>query len=147
MIKINAKEYAWGDITTVMFGKPVVGCTGVDYKTKKVKELKFAMGRSAKSIQHGRRESDGTLTVTQSVIIALNQLARTKGYKDILDVECDINITYLNNKGIITMDKIIQASFSELPNGMKESDLQSEHALPFVCLDIEYDVLSSAAGA
>ena len=146
MIKINKKEYAWGDIAVVMFGRPAVGCTGVDYKTKKTKEAKYAMGRDAKSIQHGRRENDGTLTFTQSEIIALNQLARAKGYKDILDVEIDVNVSYMNKQGIILMDKIIQASFTELPSGMKEGDLQSEHALPFICLDIEYDALSDSLG-
>lgn len=141
-MRINGKEYAWGDVTIVLLGRPVVGCTGIEYKTKKNKEAKFGWGRSAKSIQHGRRECDGTLTLMQSELIALNQAARTNGYRDILDVDVNISVAYASENGIITTDKIINASFSELPAGMKEGDMQSEHALPFIAQDIEYDNLS-----
>lgn len=40
----------------------------------------------------------------------------------------------------ITIDRIVCASFSEIPAGMKSGDLNSEHALPFVALDIDYDI-------
>ena len=32
MVKINGKEYAWGDIKIIMWGRPVVGATAIDYK-------------------------------------------------------------------------------------------------------------------
>lgn len=139
-MKINNKEYAWGDVSVVLFGKPVVGCTAIEYKSKKAKEAKFGWGRNAKSIQHGKREHEGTLTIMQSELIALNQAARLKGYKDILDVDFDLIVSYLSDNGIITTDKISCASISELPSGLKEGDMQSEHALPFIALDIDYDV-------
>lgn len=138
MIRINNKEYAWGDITTVMFGRPVVGITGIEYKAKKAKETKHGWGRNPKSIQHGRREYEGTLTIMQSELIALNQAARAKGYKDILDVDFDIIVTYENNL-VVTVDKVCCASISELPSGMKEGDAQAEISLPFVALDMEFD--------
>lgn len=40
MIHINNKEYAWGDITVVVFGRPLVGITGIEYKSKKAKDVK-----------------------------------------------------------------------------------------------------------
>ena len=139
-VRINNKEYAWGDVTVVLFGRPVVGITGIEYKTTKAKERKFGWGRQAKSIQHGRRECEGTLTLMQSELTALNQAARMKGYKDILDVDFDIVISYMGEEGgVITTDVIRMASVSEIPHGMKEGDSQSEHGLPFVALDIDYD--------
>lgn len=140
MVRINKKEYAWGDISVLLFGRPVTGCTSIEYKLKKTKEHKFGWGRQAKSIQHGKRECEGTLTLMQSELIALNQAARLKKYKDILDVDLDIIISYMSDNGVLTTDKITCASFSEIPVGMKEGDLQSEHALPFIALDIDYDV-------
>lgn len=142
MIKINSKEYSWGDITVVVLGRPVIGITGIDYKVKKAKEARFGAGREAKSIQHGKREVDGTITLMQSEVIALNQAARTKGYKDILDVEVDIYVTYMDGVAVTT-DKIVGASFTELPRGMKEGDLQSEHALAFLALDVQDDVITN----
>ncbi len=138
MIRINNKEYAWGDITVVIFGRPIVGITGIEYKAKKAKEARHGWGRNPKSIQHGKREYEGTLTLMQSELIALNQAARAKGYKDILDVDFDIIVTYEAGL-VVTVDKVCCASISELPSGMKEGDAQAEISLPFVALDVEYD--------
>jgi hypothetical protein len=139
MVKINNKEYAWGDIEVVVLGKPVTGITGIEYNAKKAKEAKFGAGREPKSIQHGRREYEGTLTLMQSEVIALNKAAQAGGYKDLLDVDVDIVVCYMGDNGIVATDVITCASFSELPKGMKEGDLQSEHALPFVALNIQND--------
>ena len=96
---------------------------------------------AAKGIQHGQRAATGTLTLLQSEIIAMNRAAREKGYKDILDVDVDILISYIpEDSTAITVDQIICASFSELPSGMKAGDMKSEHAMPFVALDIDYDI-------
>lgn len=140
MIRINKKEYAWGDIIISLMGRPIAGVTGIDYKTKKAKEARFGAGRNAKSIQHGKREIEGTLTLMQSEIIALNRAAKDAGFKDLLDIEPNITVTYLSEAGVITNDQIVCASFSEIPSGMKEGDLQSEHALPFIALDVNYGV-------
>lgn len=141
MVKINGKEYAWGDIKIIMWGRPVVGATAIDYKLTKEKKLLRASGYYAKGIQHGQRAAAGTLTTTQSEIIAMNRAARAKGYKDILDPEVEILVSYIpEDSAAITIDRIVCASFSEIPAGMKSGDLNSEHALPFVALDIDYDI-------
>lgn len=139
-IKINGQEYAWGDISFVAFGRTIGGALAVDYKAKKEKKALHATGRDPRAIQQGKREYEGSLTVLQSELIALNRAARTKGYKDILDVELDLIVSYISANGVVTTDKIVKLSISELPSGMKEGDTNSEHALPFVALDIKYDV-------
>lgn len=138
-MRINNKEYAWGDIAVTLWGRPVLGITGVEYKTKQTKEARFGMGRKAKSIQYGKQEHEGTLTIMQSEAIALNQAAKAKGYNSILEVDLDIVVSYQAGL-IVTVDKICCASFTELPMSMKEGDLQAEIAMPFVAMDIEYDV-------
>lgn len=66
-----------------------------------------------------------------------------KATRDILDVDVDILISYIpEDSTAITVDQIICASFSELPSGMKAGDMKSEHAMPFVALDIDYDIAS-----
>lgn len=141
MVKINLKEYAWGDIQVIMFGRPIVGLKGIEYKTKKDKELNYGAGRNAYGIQHGRRANEGTLKICQSELQALNDAAKAQGYKDILDVDMDIVVSYIPEDSVaITIDRIICASFSEMPKGMSNGDMSSEHSMPFVCLDIEYGV-------
>lgn len=139
-IKINGQEYAWGDISFVTLGRVIDGVVAIDYKPKKEKKALHATGRSPLKIQHGKREYEGSITLLQSEVIALNKAARLKGFKDILDVDIDIIVSYLSPSGSITIDKIVKASFSELPFGMKAGDLNSEHAIPFVALDILNDI-------
>lgn len=136
---INNKEYAWGDIAVTLWGRPVLGITGIEYKLKQKKEARRGMGRKAKSIQSGEVECEGTLTIMQSELIALNQAARAKGYNSFLEVDVDIVVSYQADV-IVTVDKICCASFTELPMTMKEGDLQAEIAMPFIAMDIEYDV-------
>lgn len=135
---INQQEYAYGDVTVWLFGQPVAGLRGIDYKTSQTKEYVRGMGRSPRGIQHGERAVDGTLTILQSEFEALNRTAREKGYRDLLDVTFDIVVAYSNGESTVSIDKICGASITELPKGLKSGDMFGEHALPFIALDVEY---------
>ncbi len=139
-VKINQKEYAYGDIKVFILGAFVLGLKGIEYSTEKVKEHNYGAGREPRGIQHGKRTPKGTLTTTQSDLEALNRAARAKGYKDLLDVDIDVVVSYAPEySDVITVDVIEGASFSEMPKGMKEGDMSSTHALPFLALNIDYD--------
>lgn len=140
-ILINGQEYTWSNVSAIILGQPVIGITGVSYKTKKSKTALFASGTHPKSIQHGRRESDGTLTILQSEFIALNRSVKAAGYRDLLDVDLDIIVMYSDDLGAVTIDKIIKASFTELPAEMKEGDANMSVALPFIAMRIDYNVI------
>lgn len=139
MIRVNKRQYAWGDIGIFILGKAVLGVKGIEYKMSVAKEHNHCAGRDAYSIQHGKRTATGTLTLLQSEVIALNTAAKAAGYTDLLDAEIDIIVSY-EQGGFVVVDKINTASFTELPSGMKEGDMQAEIALPFLALDIEYGV-------
>ena len=140
MKHFNSKEYAWVDLQVFMFGRLVTGIRGTEYKKKKAKGLLHAAGKRARGIQHGKREVDGTFTLLQSEVIALNKAARDAGYDDILDVDFDVVVCYLPDTGVITTDRIVQASITEMPKSMKESDLFMEVPLPFIAIDVEEDI-------
>lgn len=135
----NSKEYSWVNVSVVLFGQPVIGCRGIEYKPKMAKEAMYAMGKRAYSIQRGKREYEGTLTITQSELAALNRSAVAKGYDDVLDLEMDIVVSYVDN-GIVTTDRIQNATFTEAPMSMKEGDMYMEVALPFIALDVKHDI-------
>lgn len=139
MTVINQKEYAYGDIDVYVFGQCIAGLRGIDYKPTKNKDYVRGAGRNPRGIQHGERGVEGTLTILQSELDALNRTARLRGYDDILDVDLDIVVCYGDGTGTVVTDKIYCASIKEVPKGMKTGDLQSEHALPFIALAVEYD--------
>lgn len=141
MGKFNSKEYAWIDVNVVMLGKPVTGLRGIGYKSKRQKEALYATGKKARGIQLGKKEYEGTITVLQSELIAMQAAAKAKGYDDITDLEFDIIVSYIPEGGVVQTDKVVNASITEVPNSIKVDDLYSEHALPFIACDVEYNVI------
>ena len=137
---INRREYAYGDINVYIFGQRIAGLRGIDYKPANNKDYVRGAGNLPRGIQHGERSYEGTLTILQSELDALNRTAREKGYKDILDVDFDIVVTYGDENGTVVTDRIYQASIKDAGKGMKSGDLYSEHALPFIALDVDFDI-------
>lgn len=136
MILINGRQYAWGDITIMLWGQPVFDAIGIDYKVSQKQDYLYSTGREPRGVQLGEKEYTGTLTVLQSEIEALNRTARAKGYDSIVGVDADIVISY-SVDGVILIDKIKSCFFSEYNKGMKQGDLKSEHSLPFKALGIK----------
>lgn len=141
MANYSSKQYAWVDITVVLLGKSVTGLRAIEYKSKRQKEVLFATGKKGLGIQMGKKEYEGTITVLRSELIAMNAAAKAKGYDDVTDLEFDIIVSYISETGVVQTDKVINASITEAPNSIKEGDLYSEHALPFIACDVEYNVV------
>ncbi len=141
MNSFNSKEYAWIDVSLVLLGRPVVGLRGIAYKTKRQKEVLFASGKKGRGIQMGKKEVDGTITILQSEFIALNAAAKAQGFDDITDLEIDAIVSYMPENGIVQTDKVVNLSFTEGGSDIKEGDLYQEIALPFIALDVEYNVI------
>lgn len=141
LLKFNSNEYAWVDVKVVMLGREVTGLRGIEYKVKHQKEALYAAGKKGRSIQKGKKEYEGTITLLQGEMIALDRAAQEKGYEDITDIDFDVIVSYLPDNGVITTDKVVNVSISEIPRSLKEGDLQMEVALPFIALDIESNVL------
>lgn len=135
----NSKEYDWTKISVVILGRTVAGLRGIEYTAKMAKEALHGAGVNPKAVQSGKREYEGTLTILQSELEALNRAAKEAGYTDCLDLEFDIVVTYAAS-GVVSTDIVRCASITEFPKGMKQGDLYSEHALPFIALRIDTNV-------
>lgn len=135
MYLINNQEYSWGDIHFFFFGALTTGVTKVEYKETLDKKLRYASGSNPHSVQFGNAGVEGSVEVTQSVLTALNNSAKAKGYKSILYVNFDIVVTY-EKDGIVTTDTIKSASFKELPRTMSQGDMEMKINLPFIALGI-----------
>lgn len=139
-MSFNSKEYTFCNVDVFVLGRRIGGLKAIEYKVKKAKEILFGAGRKGRSVQHGKREYEGTLTILQSELIALDRAAQESGFDDCLDLDFDIVITYTGDNGIISIDKVICASITESPKSIKEGDLNMEIALPFIALDAKQNV-------
>lgn len=140
LTRINNREYGYVDIRVLLFGQEVATLRAIEYKIKKAKEPFHGSGRTTRGIQHGKREVEGSFTILHSEFIALNRSVKSVGYKDLLDIDMDFIIAYTSDNAIVTVDRIIGASISELPTTGKEGDSLIEHSLPFVAIDIDYGI-------
>lgn len=140
-ITFNSNEYAWVDVNVVLLGRQVTGLRGIEYKIKHQVEALFAAGVKPRGIQRGKKEYEGTITLLQSELIALDRAAQEKGYEDITDLSFDVIVSYMPKNLVVTTDKIVGVSITEAPRAMKVDDLQMEIALPFIALDLQTNVL------
>lgn len=136
----NSKEYSWSNVEVVMLGRPVTGIRGVTYKATQEKEVIYARGNKPRAIQHGNKSFDGTIGILQSELEAL--LVASGAGKNVLDIPAfDIVVAYVpDGSGDIITDIIKNVEFTEMEKSLNQNDKLMEVELPFIALDIEYNV-------
>lgn len=137
---LDTSEYEYSDTTVVIMGRPVIGAIGVAYKIKRDKTLLPGAGKRAHGIQKGKKTFDGSLTLRQSEVIALDRAAQEKGYEDLTDIDFDIIVSYLKD-GVLTTDRVVKASVTEYEKSFKDGDAHMEITLPFIALDVIPNVI------
>lgn len=138
---INQNEYAWEDIQIVLPGKPlpIEGVVAVEYTEKK--EHMNIYGRGSKPIRMGRgkTEYEGSITLLQSEIEALQQsLPAGKSLTQM--VPFTITVAYAPEGGVSVVDQLLFCRIKEVKKGIKQGDGNMEVALSLAIGDIKYNV-------
>ena len=138
---VNGRQYEWADITLILGGRMVVGCTGISYKEGQDKSLLYGKGNRPLSIQKGNKKYEGSVTLLQSEVESLQELARKNhGLSgSILDLNLNAVVCYGDpSKGdLMRTDKLYNIQFTEVEKGMKQSDQNMEVSLPFIFTDLK----------
>ena len=138
---INGRQYEWADISFILGGRVVVGCRGINYKESQDKSLLYGKGNRPISIQKGNKKYDGNVTMLQSEIETLKELARaTHGPSgSILDLNLNAVVCYGDpSKGdVMLTDLLYNIQFTEVDKGMKQGDQNMEVSLPFIYTDLK----------
>jgi hypothetical protein len=58
---INGVNYAWANVTLVLFSVPVIGITKIEYKKKQKKENNYGAGSQPVSRGYGNYEYEGSI--------------------------------------------------------------------------------------
>lgn len=136
----NSAEYSWNDISISWLGRELVRFLEVKYTTDVEKKHIYGKGSKPIGIQKGNEKVSGEVTVGQSELEAMTRkVQETKAGAKITDVSFDINIAYMQD-GVVVVDRIKGASLTKLEKGMKQGDSDMEVKLPFIALDVEYNV-------
>ena len=139
-IKVNEREFSWGDIKVFILGQYVGGMRAISYNPTRNKEALEASGYDPRAIQKGRRKTEGSLTCLQSELDALNRSAKAAGHHDILDVDVDIIATYSMDGIVITVDRVNNASFTGWTKSMSADNTFMEVELPFIALGVDANI-------
>lgn len=131
----NSREYEYADISVIMAGRTVTGFRAITYTKSQEKEALYAKGNRPHSIQHGNKSYEGSITLLQSELEALEHASGG----DALDASFDLLVSYGNPmKGdVIQTDYIKGAEITEIPKGMSQGDKFAEIELPFIALDVK----------
>jgi len=129
----DSKEYSFADIELRVGGVKIADVQEVSYKETQTKETIYGKGALPVAIQRGQRQYSGSITLLQS---DYNALVRATPGKSILDVHCDILVTYGNsaNGDVLITDALIGCEFTEAENKMAQTDTYMRVALPFIFL-------------
>lgn len=140
MATFNSAEYGWADIDIVLLGKKVAGVRGIEYTVKQEKEVIYASGNEPRGFGFGNKSYEGSLTLLQSEVQALEFAAGIGN--DIVDIHgATITVAYApKSGGIISIDTILYVEFEEVKKGMKQNDKYAEITLPFKALKIRKGV-------
>jgi hypothetical protein len=136
MAVINGRQYEFADLTLFLAGRDVTGFRGIKYTSKQEKEVLYGKGNRGLSIQKGNIAHEGELTVTQSELETLKAL----GGGSVLGLNLNAVVVYGNPaKGdMMITDKLYGIQFTEEGKEFKQGDKWADIALPFLCLNIEY---------
>ena len=136
----NSAEYSWIDLKILFAGKEVTGARGLKYTIKQEKEPIYAAGEKAHGMAFGRKQYEGEIRLLQSELEALI-VSVGKG-RDVMDIHgMDMVVAYAPKNSVTkTVDIIKHLEFTESTKEMKWDDKYQEVTLPFVALDIMFNV-------
>lgn len=136
----SSKQYEWADVKVVILGREVIGIQSIEYTTKKEKAYSYGRGNDPHSIQHGKKSVEGTLSLLQSELEALDKLAQSvhPDY-DITDIEFDVAIAY-GQGPTLKRDVVVTVSITEDPRSIGNEDTFMELEVPFMALGVKRNI-------
>lgn len=139
-MSFNSTEYAWKDLTITVMGRTLERITDVDYDVEEDKKQIYGRGKKVRGIQGGNEKPIGSITLGQSEVESLIRKAQeTNPRGKLTDLVFDIQVHYLKGTDIVK-DRIVGAEFTKNPKAFKQGDPAMEIKLPFMCMDILYNV-------
>ena len=136
---INGEEYAWDDMSIVLFGRVVEGIVAISYTQKR--EVKHIHGRGSNpvALSRGKKTPEASITLLQSELEAI-QLGLPRG-QDLTDIApFEIPVAYAPVSGIKKVDILQGVRFTEVPKSMGSDNPTMTVVLPLAVTRIKYNV-------
>jgi len=126
----SSKEYRWADMSFTFLGVQIKGITELTYQVEVENEELFAAGDEPVDIQSGNRKYSGSMVLLKNTYDALDIAAKAAGYRDVLDINLAISVSYTNTTRITT-DILVNVHLDKYNGGGKQNDKFIPITLPF----------------
>jgi len=127
---INGTAYAWGNVTLILFGKPVVGITKITYKSKQKKDNNYGLGVDPTSRGRGNKEYEGSITLYLDEWFRIIADSPTG---DPLDIDpFDIPVVFGGSTLTARKDILRYVEFLENPMDTKQGDTNIPVEIPII---------------
>ncbi len=135
---MDTRQYEWSQVTLILDNDDIVGVRAIKYSEKMDKEYVRGKGNKPLDIKGGNISYEGEITILQSELEKLI----AKGNGSVLGLRVDAVVSYGNpSKGdLLLADRIEDLEFTDNAKEMKQGDKFQEITLPFMCLNINYQI-------
>jgi len=117
---INGVNYAWANITCVIFDVPVIGITEIDYDREQVKEENYGHGIDPISRGYGNIKNKASITLYQD---EWKRIIASSPNRDPLQIPpFDITVVYGGSRVSADRDILRSVEFKNDPFSAKQGD-------------------------
>lgn len=129
-VLINGVNYAWGSITLILFGVPVVGITKIDYKESQVKDNNYGHGQNPVSRGYGNFEYEGSIEI---YLDEWKRIIAASPKRNPLKIPFfDIPVLFSGDGLIVTRDVLRAVEFKENPMTSSQGDTNIKLNIPLI---------------
>lgn len=134
-VLINGVAYDWGSISFVLFGRPLVGITKIDYKETQKKENLMGWGRKPVARGYGAFEYEGSIEVYVDEWKRIIAASPTRSPLEIPPF--DIPVVYGGKGTLPTKDVLRAVEFLENPFTVGAGDTSIKVTIPLIIAAID----------
>lgn len=132
---INGINYAWANISLILFQTPVIGIVGIDYRIKQDKKNNYGAGVQPVSRAYGNYEYEGSIELYLDTWKSI--IASSPNRDPLLIGPFDIPVTFAGN-GVLTSKDVLRAvEFMENPLSSKSGDTKIIVKIPLIIGSID----------
>lgn len=134
---VNGREFSWEELSAAINGRVIEGIQGIEYTTETAHYNIKGRGKGNVAISVGQDDCDGSITLLQSEVEAI-QASVPPGGK-ITRLVFDVTVGYVPEvAGVPVFDRLLGCRIKKLTKAYKNSDGFMVCDLPLMIYDIQY---------
>lgn len=134
-VLVNGVNYAWVNISVILFGVPLVGIVAINYKRKQNKTNNYGAGSRPTSRGYGAEEYEGDIEIYTDVWKSI--IAGSPDRNPMLIPMFDMPIAFGGNGVAAQKDTLKAVEFLEDPLEGKQGDTKLTVKIPLIIGDIQ----------